>query len=73
MYVDVGAHHPLDISNTAFFDLCLGWKGLCIEMRCKVPMARLYQCFNALVAAQRKQRASTRARHADTGSSLLAC
>lgn len=33
VYVDVGAHEPLEISNTAFFDLCLGWKGLCIEMR----------------------------------------
>jgi FkbM family methyltransferase len=32
VYVDVGAHDPLEISNTAFFDLCLGWKGLCIEM-----------------------------------------
>jgi len=33
VYVDVGAYHPVDISNTAFFDLCLGWRGLCIEMR----------------------------------------
>lgn len=32
VYVDVGAHDPLEISNTAFFDLCLGWRGLCIEM-----------------------------------------
>ena len=32
VYVDVGAYHPVDISNTAFFDLCLGWRGLCIEM-----------------------------------------
>ncbi len=32
VYVDVGAYHPVDISNTAFFDLCLGLRGLCIEM-----------------------------------------
>ena len=32
VYVDVGAYEPLEISNTAFFDLCLGWKGLCIDM-----------------------------------------
>ena len=30
-YVDVGANNPLWISNTLFFDRCLGWKGLCFE------------------------------------------
>jgi len=31
VYLDIGAHKPLSLSNTAFFDLCLGWKGLCVE------------------------------------------
>jgi hypothetical protein len=31
-YVDVGAYHPYQLSNTAFLDICLGWRGLCIEM-----------------------------------------
>ena len=31
VYVDVGADDPLWISNTLFFDRCLGWKGLCFE------------------------------------------
>jgi len=30
-YVDVGANDGLIISNTAYFDLELGWKGICIE------------------------------------------
>jgi hypothetical protein len=30
-YVDVGANDAIHYSNTLFFDLCLGWKGLCIE------------------------------------------
>jgi len=37
VYVDVGAYDPLEISNTAFFYLCLGWKGLCIELN---PLSR---------------------------------
>ena len=31
VYVDVGTNGPEAISNTLFFDKCLGWKGLCIE------------------------------------------
>merc|ERR1712151_1314233 len=31
-YIDIGANNPLTISNTAFFDKCLGWKGVCVEM-----------------------------------------
>ena len=31
IYVDIGTNDPLVISNTVFFDKCLGWKGLCIE------------------------------------------
>lgn len=30
-YVDVGANAPKELSNTWFFDKCLGWKGLCVE------------------------------------------
>ena len=31
-YVDVGTHHPKTLSNTYFFDVCLGWKeGVCVE------------------------------------------
>ena len=30
-YIDIGSAEPLKISNTLFFDKCLGWKGLCIE------------------------------------------
>jgi len=31
VYVDMGAHVPFKFSNTAFFDVCLGWKGICVE------------------------------------------
>lgn len=30
-FVDVGANAPKELSNTYFFEKCLGWKGLCIE------------------------------------------
>jgi FkbM family methyltransferase len=30
-YVDVGANDGLIVSNTAYFDLVLKWKGICIE------------------------------------------
>lgn len=30
-YIDLGANDPLYISNTFFFDRCLGWQGLCVE------------------------------------------
>ena len=30
-YVDSGANDAREISNTWFFDRCLGWKGLCVE------------------------------------------
>lgn len=33
-YVDSGANDATVLSNTYFYDVCLGWKGLCIE-----PMA----------------------------------
>jgi hypothetical protein len=31
VFVDVGAFHPLHLSNTLFFERCLGWRGLCVE------------------------------------------
>ena len=31
VYVDIGTNHPTEISNTLFFDKCLGWKGVCFE------------------------------------------
>lgn len=30
-YLDVAANEAMEISNTFFFDRCLGWHGLCIE------------------------------------------
>mmetsp|Transcript_23484 Transcript_23484/g.52036 ORF Transcript_23484/g.52036 Transcript_23484/m.52036 type:complete len:401 (+) Transcript_23484:69-1271(+) len=30
-YLDIGTNHPTAISNTLFFDKCLGWQGICIE------------------------------------------
>ena len=31
-YVDVGAHHPKQLSSTYFLDVCLGWtEGVCVE------------------------------------------
>lgn len=32
-YIDFGTNDPVEISNTIFFDKCLGWRGLCIEMQ----------------------------------------
>ena len=35
-YVDSGANDAVSISNSYFFDACLGWDGLCVEVRwCK--------------------------------------
>ncbi|CAE7447699.1 HERC1 [Symbiodinium natans] len=31
LYVDVGTSHPYHLSNTAFLDNCLGWRGVCLE------------------------------------------
>jgi FkbM family methyltransferase len=31
-YIDLGAYDPLRLSNTAVFDRCYGWRGLCIDM-----------------------------------------
>jgi FkbM family methyltransferase len=34
-YVDSGANDAETLSNTLFFDVCLGWKGLCVEPNTK--------------------------------------
>ena len=31
VYVDIGANEAVSLSNTAFFDICLGWRGACFE------------------------------------------
>eukprot|EP00471_Norrisiella_sphaerica_P010408 CAMPEP_0184492566 /NCGR_PEP_ID=MMETSP0113_2-20130426/23695_1 /TAXON_ID=91329 /ORGANISM="Norrisiella sphaerica, Strain BC52" /LENGTH=317 /DNA_ID=CAMNT_0026877443 /DNA_START=155 /DNA_END=1105 /DNA_ORIENTATION=- len=31
IYVDLAAFHPRNLSNTYFLDVCLGWRGICIE------------------------------------------
>lgn len=31
VYWDVAANEPIQISNTYFFDRCLGWHGVCVE------------------------------------------
>lgn len=30
-YLDLGANHPFHISNSLFFEKCLGWQGICVE------------------------------------------
>lgn len=41
-YVDSGANSPQELSNTFFFDKCLGWKGLCVE-----PMPEFHKGLNS--------------------------
>ena len=31
LYVDIGTNDAVKISNTVFFDVCLGWTGVCYE------------------------------------------
>ena len=31
VYIDIGTNDPTAISNTLFFDKCLGWRGVCFE------------------------------------------
>ena len=35
LYLDIGTNDAIHISNTAFFDLCLGWRGVCFEPQAK--------------------------------------
>lgn len=30
-YLDIATNEPMSISNTFFFDRCLGWSGICVE------------------------------------------
>lgn len=43
LYVDVGTSHPFHLSNTAFLDSCLGWRGVCLE-----PNPRLHHVLRGL-------------------------
>ena len=36
IYVEIGANHPFLLSNSAFFDICMGWKGICVEPSLKL-------------------------------------
>merc|ERR1712139_247118 len=46
-YVDVGAFHPFKLSNTVFFDQCLGWEGACVEPNPSMqPYFRSYRSCN---------------------------
>jgi hypothetical protein len=31
VYVDLGAYNPTELSNTAYFDKCRGWQGICVD------------------------------------------
>mmetsp|Transcript_41400 Transcript_41400/g.89758 ORF Transcript_41400/g.89758 Transcript_41400/m.89758 type:complete len:498 (+) Transcript_41400:69-1562(+) len=42
VFVDVGAFHPIHLSNTYFFERCLGWRGLCVE-----PNPSMHKYFEA--------------------------
>lgn len=39
LYLDIGANDAIALSNTAFFDVCLGWKGVCFEPQAKYHAA----------------------------------
>lgn len=47
VYVDVGSSHPFHLSNTAFVDSCMGWRGLCLE-----PNPRLKHMIQGLRGCQ---------------------
>jgi FkbM family methyltransferase len=60
VYVDVGANHPRELSNTWFMDRCLGWTGVCIEADPKNAAAfrrsnRTCTVVNMCVDSQRSQ------------------
>ena len=38
-YLDLGASHPKLLSNTYFLDVCLGWRGVCVEADPKLAEA----------------------------------
>ncbi|KAL1496849.1 hypothetical protein AB1Y20_014435 [Prymnesium parvum] len=45
-FVDIGANQPTVISNTLFFEKCLGWRGVCFEpqRRYHAEIARARNC-----------------------------
>jgi FkbM family methyltransferase len=42
-YVDSGANHAQQLSNSFFYDVCLGWEGLCVE-----PMEMYHQSLRSM-------------------------
>lgn len=46
VFVDIGAHDGISLSNTYFFEKELGWTGICFEPL-KKPYKKLKQCRNA--------------------------
>ena len=42
VFVDMGANHYSDLSNTIFFEKCLGWRGVCVE-----PQQKYHEGFRA--------------------------
>ncbi len=39
IYLDIGTYDPWDMSNSAFFELCLDWYGICVESQTdRVPI-----------------------------------
>ena len=38
IYLDVGSNDKFRLSNSAFFDICMNWKGICVE-----PSAKSYE------------------------------
>jgi hypothetical protein len=55
-YVEAGANDPLYLSNTLFFDKCLGWDGLCVEPQaqfhkvgCRHPSAGSWMACSACI------------------------
>jgi FkbM family methyltransferase len=53
VFVDIGAHDGVTLSNTLFFEKELGWSGLCIEpiveRYCELVKARNCICMNCCV------------------------
>lgn len=50
-YIDIAANEPVRLSNSYFFDVCLGWRGVCAEANSKYyqPIRKFRTC--ALVRA----------------------
>jgi hypothetical protein len=47
VYVDIGTNEATQISNTLFFDKCLGWRGVCFE-----PQTRYHEKIRRMRSCQ---------------------